>query len=376
MAFKNPFFFRELSIHDPFCNRVKELKELEGYATGKANVVLYSPRRFGKTSLVRRVQHRLLLKDYTIIFVDFFGISSIEEVASRLAKAVFEFVKPKQSLFQFVTKIFKSFRPVLRPDEMGGLSLSVEYASSSKKGEEVLEEVFDSLEEFSQKVGQKLHIVFDEFQEITELKSSLAIEGVMRKRIQRHPFSYFFVGSRRHLLLAIFNEKTRPFFQSAINYELKGLPENELIPFLIEQFQKGGKHCPEETAQMVTKKTHCHPYYSQKLSFFIFEVCEATATTNDVETAYNHLLESEKQVFEAISQGLAPKQKVLLQAIALEPTTSLFVVDYMHRHRLGSSGGVQGGIKKLLSLDLIERNANQVWQMTDSLFKEWLARKI
>lgn len=374
MVSENPFVFKELPLSAPFCNRQKELKELASYAKGGANVVLFSPRRFGKTSLARRVQLKLSRKGFTTVYADFFGVTSVEDVAERLARAVFEVTRPKKSLFQTAIQIIKSFRPVLKPDEEGRISLTVEFASPQKNGFDILEETLKSLKLFAKEVDNRLNIVLDEFQEIIEVKESLKIEAVMRTHIQRHPFSYFFVGSRRRILLGIFNDRKRPFFQSAINYELKALPDEELISFLVEMFGRGGKDCARDTAELISQKISRHPYYAQKLSFFVFEISGKTIHKENVTEGFNYLLDSEKRTFEAVLQGLAPKQIALLRAIAVDSSASIFSMEYMQSHRLGSTGGVQGAIGRLLALDIVEKNVENYFQVVDPVFRIWLSR--
>lgn len=369
--FKNPFSFKELSLEAPFCDREKELSELRAYAEGGANVVVFSPRRYGKTSLVKRVQHELSKHGYTTILVDFFGVSSVEDVASRLAKTVFAATRARESLFRKAIRTLKSFRPVLKPDESGGISLTIELVSRQTGGTDLLEEALSSLGELAN--DEKFHVALDEFQEIIELKESRRIEGVMRSHIQSHPFSYFFIGSRRRILLDMFNEKKRPFFQSAINYELKKLLHVDLTDFIVSMFSGAGKSCPEPAAGMISNTVLQHPYYAQKLSFFVYELAEETVQKKDVTAAVKSLTSSEKPVFEAMLQGLAPKQISLLRAIAEEPSASIFSMDYMKRHNLSSMGGAQGAIKRLALLDIIEKNEKGMWDIVDPIFKHWLS---
>ena len=102
--------------------------------------------------------------------------------------------------------------------------------TAAKNGIELLDETFGLFGAFMNDHGSGFHIVFDEFQEISELRESRQIEGILRSHIQTHEnASYFFVGSRRRLLLEIFNEQKRPFYKSAINYALGPLPKDEAI---------------------------------------------------------------------------------------------------------------------------------------------------
>ena len=100
---------------------------------------------------------------------------------------------------------------------------------------------------YKDKLG--LFNAFDEFQEITEVHNSIGIEGVLRQYLQKIQCSFFFIGSRRRILLDIFNDRKRPFFQSALNYELQPLPYNDLICFIISQFRKAGKRISDSNSR-------------------------------------------------------------------------------------------------------------------------------
>lgn len=371
-AMNNPFYFREIPPDAPFCDRDKELTELASYAKGKANVVLYSPRRYGKTSLVKRVQKRLSAKGCVTIFADFFGVTSIDDVAGRLAKAVFDETHHHESLFKAAIKAIKTFRPVLKPDETSGVALSVEQSTIKKSGAEILDDTLLSLGKFVEDTKNLVHIALDEFQEIIELKESRQIEALMRTRMQNYQSSCFFIGSRRRVLLAMFNERHRPFFQSAINYELGALPQKELIQFIVDMFHSAEKKCNSEKAEMISARVSEHPYYSQKLAFFVYEMAGHIVEKDDIHNAFETLIASERPLYEAILQGLATKQTVLLKAIAREPSNSILSLDYMRRHDLGSTGGAQGALKRLSSLDLIEQDKDKCWRVVDPVFCAWL----
>ena len=368
----NPFYLQEVPVDAPFCNRKRELKELQAYAEGKANVVLFSPRRYGKTSLVKRIQKNLSSKGAVALFADFFGVASVDDVAFRLAKAVFAITHKKDPLWKSALRAMKSFRPVLKPDPSGGISLSVEPSGAGKSGLGLLEETMDSLREFVSNTKSLVHVALDEFQEMVTLKEALQIEGIMRTQIQQQQASYFFIGSRRRILLGIFNGRQRPFFQSAINYPLKLLPSEELAKFIAEQFKKNQRKCTLTVAKKLAALTGFHPYYSQKLAFFVYELSK-TVTEESITLAMERLILSEKPVFEAILQGLSPHQRLLLQALAKEATPKLLASGYIQKHGLGSVGGVQHSSKQLEELDLIEKDEDTgKWRLVDPILATWL----
>jgi hypothetical protein len=371
----NPFYLQEIPVDAPFCDRTTELKDLESYGRAKVQVVLFSPRRYGKTSLVKRVQKSLDDSGAVTVFADFFGVASVEDVASRLAKAVFVVTHGKEPLWKKALRSVKSFRPVLRPEVEGGFSLSVEPSSAVWSGRVLLEETMESLGEFIAAAKGLVNLAFDEFQEIVVLREALEIEAIMRTHIQQHRASYFFIGSRRRVLLGIFNERQRPFFQSAINYPLKTLPADELEEFIAEQFAKEKRKCSRESAHRMASLVGYHPYYSMKLAFFVYELSQA-ATEEVIPLAMEKMISSENPVFEAIIQGLSTHQRLVLHALAKESPEKLFASKYIRVHRLGSVGGVQHSAKQMEDLDLIERDEHTgFWRLVDPVFSVWLKRQ-
>jgi AAA+ ATPase superfamily predicted ATPase len=371
---KNPFYIKEIPVDGAFCNRVKELHELESFAKSSTNVVLFSPRRFGKTSLTKRVQLKLNKQGYLTVFCDFFGVSSAEEVAARIAKSIYAMTHKNETIFSKALKFITAFRPVLESNPEGGVSFTVQPAFK-KNGIDVITETMESLQKFISDIKMPVHIAFDEFQELTEIENSLSIEGILRQYIQQIPCSFFFIGSRRRLLIEMFNARKRPFFQSALNYQLKPLPAAEIIEFIVKQFKQNGKIILEEHAALIAQLVECHPYYMQKFCFLLYSQVDKKVSEKDVFNAYNLLFENEKFVFESILQGLSPKQISLLTALAREPVAKVYSLNYISVHNLGSTGSVQKNLNKLSLLDLVEKNEYEEWHIVDPVFKVWLIHR-
>lgn len=368
----NPFQFRELPIDAPFCNRREELEELVSHARNNTNVVVVSPRRFGKTSLVKRVQSRIRDIGGITVYTDFFGVTSIEDVASRMAANLYEFCKRDESLMKKATRLLSIWRLVLRPEPEYGVSVGVE-PTATRKGEELLEETLAGFGRFIADIDHPFNVVIDEIQEITELRDSLKIEGTMRKHIQTHTkASYFFIGSRRRLLSDMFTQRKRPFYQSAVYKKLKELPIEETENFIIERFKAGGKRCSREIARRISEKTRCYPYYIQRIPYSIFEVAGRTVTEEDYLKGFSRAIDEERIVFESMLSSLAPKQIKLLIALAGQATAQPYSAEYITSFRLSSLGGMQAAMKRLISLDYVEKTDDGVYQVVDPVFAIWL----
>jgi uncharacterized protein len=371
---KNPFWTRELPLTAPFCNRTTELKALISHARNRANIVMFSPRRYGKTSLVKRVQQALREHGTVAVYVDFFGVGSVDEAAARLVTQVYSFCHGNEGLFRRAMKTLSSWKPVLEPDPDCGLRLTVR-SVVRQKGSELLEETMSNLGRFIGDQKQGVHIALDEFQEVTELAESRQIQGIMRSHIQTHSnASYFFVGSRRRVLHDIFNSQKAPFYKSAINYPLERLPAGEAADFIVEQFARGGKKCPEEIALRIVEKIRAYPYYVQKIPYSIFDASERKAIGEKEYTAgLVQALEEEKTTFEGWLGPLSPRQISALAALAEHPTDQPYAFAFLSEHNIGNAATVRKSMEKLLDLDYIERE-NGVFQVTDPLFALWLKR--
>jgi len=213
---------------------------------------------------------------------------------------------------------------VIKPDPDTGISITVEI-SRGKNGTGLLEETMKGLNEFLRKNKQLCNIVLDEFQEITELKESGAIEGIIRSYIQRQQnVSYFFVGSRRRILLDIFNNSKRPFYRSSLNFVLPPLPENATVQYIMREFKKNGKECPEKIAEEISRYSDGYPYYIQKLCYYIFDEAKNKVNEKILHRAVSQLLYEETPLYEMTLQNLRSGQRAFLYSLARETTKTPF----------------------------------------------------
>jgi len=370
----NPFYLKALPLQAPFCDREKEMKSLVRLAESMNDVVLYAPRRFGKTSLVRRVQDQLAKKGAVTIYVNFFGIGSVNEVAMNLAAAVFKVTYGRAPLWKKASRFLLSYRPVIRPTPEGNVEISAELATP-ETGMKLLVKVLDELQAFTTSTDKLVQIALDEFQELVTLSDAKLIEGVIRTHFESYQASHFFVGSRRRLLLEMFTEKQRPFFQSAQIYPLGPLPENDLVNFVMKRFSDAGHNCSKEGAREIANLTNCHPYYSQKLAFLVYEQDEEV-TAELVGKVFLDLIANEKAVFESNLECLSLQQRLVLKALAREATNNPTSRDYTRKHDLGSVTGILFSVKQLEKLDFIEQDKESgVWRVVDPIFAVWLARR-
>lgn len=372
-AMYNPFYLKALDLDAPFCNRVEELDKLKRMAESRNDVVIYAPRRFGKTSLVRRVQKRLADEGAVTIFVDFNVVAAVNDVAVQLAEAVYLVTHKNESLWKKAIRTLTSFRPVMRPAIDGtGVEITAEVAAG-RTGMELLESIMKELHQFVSESDKLVNIVFDEFQEIVTLPEAAKIEALMRTWIQQYQASHFFVGSRRRILQGMFNDEQRPFFRSALNFHLPPLPQAELAEFIIDLFAKAGKECPVDCSQYLVRLVDGHPHYAMKWGFHVFELSNGAISMDEVYSGLGALLLDDQVYFNSLIQSIPPQQRLLLRALAKEPMDKVMSKDYVRKHNLGSSSAITHSLKQLEILDYIEQGDDKYWRVVDPMFKFWMA---
>lgn len=371
----NPFLIETLPPDSPFCDRQKEIDHLQSCAESGTNLVLFSPRRYGKTSLALRVQAMLAKKDYVTIYCQLFGVDSVSDAASRIGRSILGAIHARESLFEKgkrFLRYFSSFRPVFKPSE-DGISVTVEPASN-EPAPELLERILGEVGEFAATSGYRVNIVLDEFQEITRLKESAQVEGLIRGAIQGQKVSYFFLGSRRGILLAMFSDRKRPFFQSAIPMELPPLPLPDAADFLGRLFSKEGKDCPGKICEEIALKVEQHPYYVQRLAREVYELGKKRISTKDVTKALENIVDAERYAFEAVLSRLTLPQVRVIRTLAAFPTREMLSGEFVGRCGLPPSS-VQFARDRLKTEDLIwQEKTKGTWNVVDPVFSMWLKR--
>ncbi|MCK5099242.1 MAG: ATP-binding protein, partial [Desulfobacteraceae bacterium] len=212
---KNPFNYSNIVTGSSFCNRKKEQADLLEFIKASQNVLLYSHRRTGKSSLVKQIF--LNIKQQTpeigTLYVDLYGTTSEKEFITR----VFQQLNALESSTDKLLKLLKnSVEKASLQFSFDPLTNSPTITPAFRAADEslILKNLMELLEKFSKK--RKIVIVFDEFQEIVKYTNADSFEKLLRSYIQQHSnICYIFSGSQQHLLTAMFSSQNRAFYQQA-----------------------------------------------------------------------------------------------------------------------------------------------------------------
>lgn len=306
------------------------------------------------------------------IYADLFSTVTKESFVQKFAASVIAATGRSVSSESFIKKVrnfFTRITPSIDIRENGiSISARIEQGASINY---VIQDIFDSLERYLKANNKRCLLVFDEFQEITEIPESKEIEGLLREKLQAtRSISCFFVGSRRRILQEMFTDKRRPFYKMTMLLKLGKIEKDALVDYVREKFVETGKQCPREIAEEIYEAVDGYTCYVQKLSHLIWDNTETTVTSNTFNKAVKELLELESTDFQGVWSGLGRTEKRLLLALSRRPTGNIYGSSFLSDHRL-SVGAVQKGIKQLIAKDIVETGEPKVYQLTDPLLAKW-----
>lgn len=372
---KNPFVYGKEVSGDNFCNRKLEIKELGRDIENSQNVIVFSQRRFGKTSLIKEVFRASDKKGICTIYADLYPISCEEDFisiyAAAIAKALHGSLKKS---FKDVGKFFRKLRPSFTVDKTGEINYSFTIDKSDVSPS--LEDVLESVHRFADAKKKKIAVCFDEFQQIALFKTD-KLEKTLRSHFQRHNnISYIFMGSKKHLIRDIFNNPNRPFYRSGKSFPLEKIEQKELAAFIAGKFKHTEKTISSELINNLIEICETHPYYVQYMCNILWESTadKKEATKRDLQESLEILLKRESSTYEAALDGLTLKQRQLL--IALSKASSgdkVFSGEFLRRHNLDSASSIQRILTSLIDKDLIDKEKNS-YAILDIFFKKWLSQ--
>lgn len=360
-----------------FIGRERETKRLLDNFKGGINVILMSPRRLGKTSLVKHVCNKLDDKDIITVYLDIFGCKSEYDFYNKLATEVLKqtaskhelwFEEAKEFLYRLTPKI--SFSPESNSD----FSISLGITPKTHTPEEVLQ----MAETIAIKRKKRIVICIDEFQQIGEMSNSKQIQARLRTvwQHQKH-VSYCLFGSKHHLMSTIFLHRSMPFFQFGDTISLNKIATEDWVEYIVSHFADGKRTISHALAEEICKFTENYSAYVQQLAWLVFTLKEEgeTVTEDDVRQAENDLLATNNILFMQMIEPLSEFQLNFLRAIALGIKKDFGLSEVREKYNLGSYSNITRLKTALLERDLIEKQ-NTGLVITDPIFAKWLKRKI
>lgn len=270
---KNPFKFGEIVTGENFCNREKELKEIRKAIKNGYSFWIYSPRRFGKSSLIFRSFKNLQNKSIKTIYFDMYNIQTIDDFARKyavvLTEELFDWKMEIKKLSQKIGDYFKNLFPKISLDSSGTPSVSFELHKIDSQAN--IEEILKIPEAIAKKNQIQICIAFDEFQEIKRIGPFLI--NWMRSVFQlQKNVSYIFSGSKQSLMESIFADTNSPLYEYGFKMPIYPISKNDFSHYIKKQFKKTNLEIPDRAIAGILDKSKGHPHFTQYFSSVVWDL--------------------------------------------------------------------------------------------------------
>jgi hypothetical protein len=379
----NPFVYGEVVPVWAFVDRETELDRLARDLLAGQKVFLISPRRYGKSSLVRRALGAVSRGGALTVDVTVSSYSSYLSFLEGYAQALVSIEARLERARTWVRDLLSAVRPEVRveptPESGGQLALSVTFPSARTQKDISLlaAEVFALPGRIAEARRRKMAIALDEFQAIAAFNGG-SVEHALRAAVQhQRNVGYVFSGSEPALMERMLG-RSRPFYKAGPVMRLDRIPADRFADFIESRFRSTRIKPATGLGAAIVELAGNLPYDVQRLAHEVWDDVRAAggraAGLEDLHETLKRLLGEHETIFESMWQRLTLGQRATLRAAVLEDGRELLSADVRARYRLSGASTVQASLAALVREDILAREGTR-YIVVDSLFREWVARQ-
>jgi uncharacterized protein len=374
-AHSNPFRFGALALDESFADREVEREELVSDIRNGQDVVVFAPRRFGKSSLAWSAAQTAAADGVLVAQVDLMTTPTKERLAAALAESIYaQIASILERVRETALAPFRGLRiqPTVTVDPADG---SFSFAFGAGQGQSDVDATLERLLQLPAELGaardRRTALIMDEFQESVEIDRGLP--NLLRAVFQQQPeVAHVYLGSKRHVMTRIFSDENEPFWRSAKSIELGLIEQEPFGRFIAVRFEMTGKAIGEEALDELLARTGGHPYATQELCYFLWEQTREgeEASVEQLRQALAAVLRSENAHFDLLWEDASTAQRLVLQALAGEPGRP-FRSDYRARHGLPPATNVQRALRSLEQREIV-KGEEGAYRIVEPFLAEWL----
>ena len=353
-----------------FCDRKQETEDLLDALRNGRNITLTSPRRLGKTGLIKHVYYLLRQLDpgTTTIYIDLFPTTSLSEFTQAFASAVLGQLdsNPTKALKK-IAGVFRGLRPYLTVDPINNYP---KIGLDIIPGQEVsaIEQVFSYLKQS----GKTCYIAFDEFQQVAQYPEQ-NIEALLRSYIQDlHNVHFIFSGSQAHMLGEMFLSPKRPFYQSASEKTIGTIDEKAYYAFASDFFQTQDRVLPEEVFHQAYQMYEGYTWYIQVVMNRLYAKQTRPVDEGLLLECVREVLRENEFYYQHLLQVYPRGQIKLVKAVAKEKKVKEVLSGaFIARYGLTAASSVQSALARMLEEEILYRSTDG-YIVYDRFFGQWL----
>jgi hypothetical protein len=377
----NPFVYGEIVPAAAFVDREVELDRLAGDLNAGQKVFLISPRRYGKSSLVRQALEGAARGGALTVEVTVSSYSSYVAFLEGYARALMSAETRLDRARSWLREMLAGVRPEVRiePDDSGRGRLAVSFPTvrTERDVAHLAQAVFAFPGRIAEARKRRMAIALDEFQGIAAFNGG-SVEHALRAAVQQQrQVGYVFSGSEPTLMERMLG-RSRPFYKAGPVMRLQKIPADRFAAFIESKFKSTGVKPAAGLGMSIVELAGNLPYDVQRLAHEVWDDVKVggrrAADLDDLHATLKRLLGEHDKLFEGTWQRLTLSQRAALRAAVLEDGRELLSADVRARHRLSGTSTVQASLAALVREDILTRDGTR-YAVVDSLFREWIARR-
>ena len=369
-----PFIYGAAVGGENFTDRVQETRRLRMDFENGLNAILISPRRMGKTSLVQKVRNEMTDEKIKVIYMDIYDCRSEYDFLERFASILIKQTAGKVEMLagtvmEFLARVVPkvSFSP--EPNSEFSLSLGITPETHTP------DEILNLPERIAEKRGVHIIVCIDEFQQVGEFPDSLNVQKRMRGAWQHHKnASYCMFGSKKHLMMKIFQSKRMPFYKFGDTIFLDKIPDADWVAFIQSRFANKEKSISEDFAKRICRTVAGHSSYVQELAWNVFVETEREVTEDSFQRGLDELLHQNSALFQSRIETLTSFQMNFLRALCDGIHSDFGSKRIIDAYRLGTKSNITRLKSSLEDKELIETSKGAT-TIADSVFLLWFKRE-
>jgi len=370
-----PFIYGMSVEGEHFTDRELETKRLKLNFENGVNSILISPRRMGKTSLVKHVKRLTEGPKLKVVYMDIYKCRTAYDFYEKFASSVIQATTSKmEKMIENAKEFLMGITPriIYSPEPNTDFSLSLGINPKATSPEEIL----DLPERIAQKRGIQIVVCIDEFQQIGEMPDTLTLQKTIRSVWQHHrQTSYCLFGSKQHLMANLFYSRKMPFYQFGDMFFLKKIPTEKWVPFLVSRFKQAGYTISEELAEKICTTVENYSAYVQQLAWNVLAMTDAEVTEQTFKEGLEATLAQVAPLFVEQTSSLSAYQLNLIRAICRGYHDDFGKKEVTSQFDLGSRSNLVKLKKALIEREILETTETGYY-LADPLFPLWFQREM
>ncbi|WP_457593370.1 AAA family ATPase [Hydrogenimonas sp.] len=373
---RNPFRFDVEVSGSYFCGREEEIEMILEYIKNQTNLIMFAKRRVGKSSLIKEIFEHRLEKGMLYAHVDIYAVSNIRELYERLRAGIEEAIARSESSLERLARLVGELQELFVGAKVSLVvsgTPKVQIESTQRDYYGAIRDLFEGFFAFLQKKDRRAVIAIDEFQKIVSLPESERVETLLRTIVnKRVNCSFLFTGSKRNILLAMFNDAGRAFFKLGAETPLDPIDEEEFYEWTRKRFLRKSVHLEREAFAHLYRESDGETRFIQQVCHELFrsQKSESVIDTGTMERTIREVI-GRKSFFGQYLDSFSPAQQNTLKIVAVTDGREIYASEVLEAYETSKSTA-QSAVKSLTQKGVLFTEADGRLSFEDVEFRLWL----